>query len=1163
MCRMVFRVLLLGPSANNLQGLFEEYPSLTHDISLPSHVANVSSLFKNCLNLEYIQSNWSNSYDLNNDNDLSNDVITEECYDGCTNVRYIDNELYMNEYGELTAIYNIPEEWGGIMNYADDETVFDVNTKYMNDRTITLQGNTGEYVTNWGDGTTDKLNYHTYTKEGTFRVVTKNDVTFGQGTVVDTALSLCITKFLHLNKNITNGSHLFDGWSNLLKIYQLENTFNSYDFMFNNCTNLMDVDLSNCTLSQTVTSVAYMCNGCAKFTKTPISVIPDTCTNISYLFANSGITDISGITFGSKISNTTSWIPPNLTTANNMTIKNNKITFEGCNNLLEVQNLTITNTVTSLFNFLRSCPRLTKFSFNKNSDLSKVTTIKGFLVHNKIISILDFSGFDLTSLDTMSASSENQGFIANTNVSYVDFSNCEFGNKKISWTWLTNNCTTQGSITFDFTNTIMPVINFNRFGWGSGNTKHYFKFNGADFKYWTTFARMFATDATHINGVDFTDAKFSHITDFSDMFNGTGLPQGNSIHITEDIVFPSTATNVERAFYGCTKLTHIHSNWDNEYDNEITSTDCYAGCTGITHRDGLDLGVNEYISGLDDVPPSWGGYGLYSDYTTIAEFDIDEANLTFDLTNVNTNLFDDKIVVWGDGAVTYGETKHTYTTTGKYVIKGKYWFGNANLSWAKRITKIIKVPYNVPITTFFNFCGATLLEYANFTNAILNNASSTFNMYGTNNNSILKTIIIKNTRVLKNANINSFFATNPALEEIDVSGFVFEGNHNIESMFDGCRNLTTIRGLETWTDGTKFNNMKRMFCGCSKLTNSEVNFGDINFSNVTSMEGMFKDCTGLTELDLSNWNTSKVGSIRGMLSNCTYLTQVNLSGWDLSSMTTCLDAFNGCTSLQTANFSNWKNMNKRSYDVRNFLYNCTSLTSVNFTGWDTSTINNFEGMFRNCSSLTSLNNIDHFDFSNATNVGHMFNGCGKIKDFNFFTNFTFPQATTISNMFNACSSMTSLDLSGCDLPNVTNVSNLLNGCKQLTSVKFPSDIAQPTDVTGMFSGTSSLMRIENCPIITRGTSGMTYMYWAYSDANANPIGQVITFATNGELGNWDTYYNKNFFKRVASETITNIANAAYDYTNEGKTITYNTNGSLAYFTDAQISIFTSKGWTLT
>ena len=1153
----------LGSLANNLQGLFEKYPSLTHDISLPSHAANVSSLFKNCLNLEYIQSNWSNSYDLNNDNDLSNDVITEECYDGCTNVRYIDNELYMNEYGELTAIYNIPEEWGGIMNYADDETVFDVNTKYMNDRTITLQGNTGEYVTNWGDGTTDKLNYHTYTKEGTFRVVTKNDVTFGQGTVVDTALSLCITKFLHLNKNITNGSHLFDGWSNLLKIYQLENTFNSYDFMFNNCTNLMDVDLSNCTLSQTVTSVAYMCNGCAKFTKTPISVIPDTCTNISYLFANSGITDISGITFGSKISNTTSWIPPNLTTANNMTIKNNKITFEGCNNLLEVQNLTITNTVTSLFNFLRSCPRLTKFSFNKNSDLSKVTTIKGFLVHNKIISILDFSGFDLTSLDTMSASSENQGFIANTNVSYVDFSNCEFGNKKISWTWLTNNCTTQGSITFDFTNTIMPVINFNRFGWGSGNTKHYFKFNGADFKYWTTFARMFATDATHINGVDFTDAKFSHITDFSDMFNGTGLPQGNSIHITEDIVFPSTATNVERAFYGCTKLTHIHSNWDNEYDNEITSTDCYAGCTGITHRDGLDLGVNEYISGLDDVPPSWGGYGLYSDYTTIAEFDIDEANLTFDLTNVNTNLFDDKIVVWGDGAVTYGETKHTYTTTGKYVIKGKYWFGNANLSWAKRITKIIKVPYNVPITTFFNFCGATLLEYANFTNAILNNASSTFNMYGTNNNSILKTIIIKNTRVLKNANINSFFATNPALEEIDVSGFVFEGNHNIESMFDGCRNLTTIRGLETWTDGTKFNNMKRMFCGCSKLTNSEVNFGDINFSNVTSMEGMFKDCTGLTELDLSNWNTSKVGSIRGMLSNCTYLTQVNLSGWDLSSMTTCLDAFNGCTSLQTANFSNWKNMNKRSYDVRNFLYNCTSLTSVNFTGWDTSTINNFEGMFRNCSSLTSLNNIDHFDFSNATNVGHMFNGCGKIKDFNFFTNFTFPQATTISNMFNACSSMTSLDLSGCDLPNVTNVSNLLNGCKQLTSVKFPSDIAQPTDVTGMFSGTSSLMRIENCPIITRGTSGMTYMYWAYSDANANPIGQVITFATNGELGNWDTYYNKNFFKRVASETITNIANAAYDYTNEGKTITYNTNGSLAYFTDAQISIFTSKGWTLT
>ena len=53
-------------------------------------------------------------------------------------------------------------------------------------------------------------------------------------------------------------------------------------------------------------------------------------------------------------------------------------------------------------------------------------------------------------------------------------------------------------------------------------------------------------------------------------------------------------------------MTHVHSNWNNTYTNGINSTDCYAGCTGITHIDGEKISSG---TGLDYIPTDWGGNG--------------------------------------------------------------------------------------------------------------------------------------------------------------------------------------------------------------------------------------------------------------------------------------------------------------------------------------------------------------------------------------------------------------------------------------------------------------------------------------------------------------------------------------------------------------------------
>ena len=360
----------LGNSCNNLSNAFKDYPLLIKDILLPSHVVNVSYAFSNCIAMENIVSNWTNSYDRNNDDDISNDVITEGCYEGSNNIKYIDNELYMNEYGELTAMQYIPPEWGGNATYEDNQTVFDVKITADN-LTYSILGNVGDHKTNWGDGTEDMNISHEYSKPGTYTIITENIETFAQGTVVDTTISSPIVKFRALNKSLTNGSHLFDGWTNLLQVNKLTNTFNSYDYMFNNCSKLANVDLSGCTLSQTATSMAYMFNNCERFTISPINIIPDSITNITNLYNGTNIVDLSGLIIGRGVTSYNNWKPNNLTVMDNATIKNNVIKFTGDKVIQSVKNLSRPNT-TDWTSYFEGCTSLLH-DINFQSSTTNVT----------------------------------------------------------------------------------------------------------------------------------------------------------------------------------------------------------------------------------------------------------------------------------------------------------------------------------------------------------------------------------------------------------------------------------------------------------------------------------------------------------------------------------------------------------------------------------------------------------------------------------------------------------------------------------------------------------------------------------------------------------------------------------------------------------------------
>ena len=61
-------------------------------------------------------------------------------------------------------------------------------------------------------------------------------------------------------------------------------------------------------------------------------------------------------------------------------------------------------------------------------------------------------------------------------------------------------------------------------------------------------------------------------------------------------------------------------------------------------------------------------------------------------------------------------------------------------------------------------------------------------------------------------------------------------------------------------------NISYMFFECSSLTN--INLSNFNTNNVTNMSYMFYGCSSLKEINLSNFNTNNVTNMHGMFYNC-------------------------------------------------------------------------------------------------------------------------------------------------------------------------------------------------------------------------------------------------------------------------------------------------------
>ena len=165
------------------------------------------------------------------------------------------------------------------------------------------------------------------------------------------------------------------------------------------------------------------------------------------------------------------------------------------------------------------------------------------------------------------------------------------------------------------------------------------------------------------------------------------------------------------------------------------------------------------------------------------------------------------------------------------------------------------------------------------------------------------------------------------------------------------------------------------FNNCTGLTSLDLS--NFDTSAVTNMHAMFSGCSGLTSLNLSSFNTSAVTNMNYMFSGCTGLTSLNLSSFNTSAVTNMSNMFGSCTALTSLNLSNFNTSAVTS--MQSMFSSCSGLTSLNLSNFNTSAVTNMRGMFGGCRGLTSLD-VSNFDTSKVTNMRDMFRGCTALRN---------------------------------------------------------------------------------------------------------------------------------------------------------------------------------------
>ena len=320
---------------------------------------------------------------------------------------------------------------------------------------------------------------------------------------------------------------------------------------------------------------------------------------------------------------------------------------------------------------------------------------------------------------------------------------------------------------------------------------------------------------------------------------------------------------------------------------------------------------------------------------------------------------------------------------------------------------------------------------------------------------------------------NGYFLAVPYVQ-IDVSRMYFKCDGNVKP--DGAYSLNEGTQTPGWSDKASeisyvefdesFKNIRptscyKWFSGFSYLKALDLSY--LNTSKVTNMSEMFKGCSGLTKIIVSDkFTTDNVQSSNDMFAGCT----------SLEGIITC-DGINNIDKTY-ANFTNGY-LSAVPYATLSdgvLTFKCDGAKlgwalGDGLQGWN----------FANPNSITKVVFDESFKNARPTSCLDLFFECSNLNTIEGFENFNTSKVTNMREMFKHCHGLKSLDLTNFDTSNVTDMGLMFYDCPGLTTIyvsdKFTTDNVQKSEE--MFSGCTSLSGAITCD----GTTNIDGTYANY------------------------------------------------------------------------------------
>ena len=608
----------------------------------------------------------------------------------------------------------------------------------------------------------------------------------------------------------------------------------------------------------------------------------------------------------------------------------------------------------------------------------------------------------------------------------------------------------------------------------------------------TNIGNMFY-NCSALTSVDFSTINMSNVDSmYSTFYNCSSLT-------SLDLTMFNNIVNINTLCYGCSKLTELKFNCD------FSKVESYGNLLGNVTTNGVLYYNNSYESDniLYSLPSTWTfnpaqiinvSIELVENGSTVTNGSLHTITVADNTStfNTETNLYDFNISVnsYNSASIKVDGVEQLNFV----LVKGKTYkvFLGDTSSYDGFSIEMVYVPTTTTgPTQLFNSSFDLSQIYTMFIDGVMQTSVVSAYTFSDTNEHKVQCMTHDMTSMYY-----MFYNSNQLKSVKFGDSFNTSNVYTMYRTFRNCSNITEIDLSKL--DLTNVETMNGLFHSCSNLKKVVLpeNFG----VNCVEMSYMFNYCYVLDDLNYENLNMSNCNTAVYMFCGTPFET-FNASIFDMTNMINCEGMFSEMANLKSIDISGWNVKNGNSCGA--ILSNCTSLETVIM---DNTYINarNLYAMFGNCTSLKEI------DFNNSLgfygdDFASFFYGCTNLKTIKGIDKLH-PKAYT-NYVFQNCESLTSIDLSSWDMSNVLRINDMFSNCKKLIDVTIYSSLDNVSDYANMFSGVT--------------TDGVLN----YNIIHEEKI--LDMFVTNQKVSNFPTSWRLNPVTLEKTYVLTLITNDAY------------------------------------